>query len=347
MMFKSAWQQLSPNFKKLSFKSPGFKSLAFKGLSFKNHYFKSAGSALEADQFLPELNLQHLLSWQKYRSALGSHLKTPTSSTLAGQHRSRIQGRGMELSEIRNYQPGDDIRLMDWKVTARTRKPHTKVFLEEKERPVHLVIDLSSSMLFGSQRSKAEQAANIASTLGWSLTAQGDRCGGLIFNGQDHRLIRPKARQKGLLPLLQNLCQFGQQLSSEQVQAEPGRMNQILQQMIAQPGHGSLVVVISDFWSLDLEDYGILRQISRRHNLLAIQVSDPLEYELPPGPCYLTDGYQQQFFDGDKTQDKKDYRRSFDQHQQALQQIMLKTGGQFISLSTTEHPADKLEHYFS
>ncbi len=342
--------------------------------------------AVEDSEFLPELNLQQLISWQRYQSALGSHLKTPSRSSLAGQHRSRIQGRGMELSEIRNYQPGDDIRLMDWKVTARTRKPHTKVFLEEKERPVHLIVDMSNSMLFGSERSKAEQAANVAATLGWSCLSQGDRCGGLVFNGGNHQLIRPKARQKGLLPLLQTLCQYGKALDSDkksmdsalradtgitgtikniktgeniqtrkniktkenrETSAQPGRMNQVLQQMAAQPGHGNLMVLISDFWSLDLTDFSVLRQISKRHNLLAIQVSDPLEYELPDGPCYLTDGRQQIFFDGDKQQDQNRYRQGYDQRQQALQQALLKTGGQLISLSTKEHPADVLKQYFA
>lgn len=124
-------------------------------------------------------------------------------------------------------------------------------------------------------------------------------------------------------------------------------MNQVLQQMAAQPGHGSLVVIISDFWSLDLSDFSVLRQISKRHNLLAIQVSDPLEYELPDGPCYLTDGRQQVFFDGDKQQDQRQYRRGFDQRQQALQQVLLKAGGQLIQLSTQEHPADMLKQYFT
>ncbi|MAC45697.1 MAG: hypothetical protein CMI12_02430 [Oceanospirillum sp.] len=315
--------------------------------------------AVEGGEFLPELSLQQLIGWQRYQSALGAHLKTQSRSSLAGQHRSRIQGRGMELSEIRNYQPGDDIRLMDWKVTARTRKPHTKVFLEEKERPVHLVVDMSHSMLFGSERSKAEQAANIAATLGWSCLSQGDRCGGLVFNGSHYQLIQPKARQKGLLPLLQALCQYGKALdsdidqenpsplSAQLSQAQPGRMNQVLQQMAAQSGHGNLVVIISDFWSLDLTDFSVLRQISKRHNLLAIQVSDPLEYELPEGPCNLTDGRQQVFFDGDKPQDQSRYRKGYEQRQQALQQALLKSGGQLISLSTREHPAEVLKQYFA
>ncbi|WP_086481426.1 DUF58 domain-containing protein [Oceanospirillum sanctuarii] len=297
--------------------------------------------------FLPELRLDQLTLLQEHKNLLGLNLRSPTGSTLAGQHRSRQQGRGMELSEIRNYQPGDDIRLMDWKVTARTRRPHTKVFMEERERPVHLVVDLSASMLFGSDRSKAEQAANTAAILGWALSYQGDRCGGLVFNGHETRLIKPKARHKGLLPLLKSSCDLGQQITDKASRAKPGRMNQVLRQIAAQPGHGSLIVLISDFWSLDLEEASALSQLSRNHNLVAVQISDPLERELPGGSCFLTDGKQDYYYDGTRSEEQERYRKEFDLHQAALKQRVQKARGHFISLSTQEKPADKLKQFFA
>jgi len=297
--------------------------------------------------FLPELNLEQLSRLQEHKSLLGLNLRSPTGSTLAGQHRSRQQGRGMELSEIRNYQPGDDIRLMDWKVTARTRRPHTKVFMEERERPAHLVVDLSASMLFGSQRSKAEQAANIAATLGWALSYQGDRCGGLVFNGEEARLIKPKARHKGLLPLLKSSCDLGRNITYAKSRSQTGRMNQVLRQIAIQPGHGSLIVLISDFWSLDLSDLSILTQLSRSHTLVAIQVSDILEQELPMGSCFLTDGNQDFYYDGTKPVEQQRYRKEFDLHREALRQTIHKARGHFISLSTHEKPTDKLKQFFA
>ncbi|WP_051206427.1 DUF58 domain-containing protein [Oceanospirillum maris] len=321
-MFQSAWQQIR----------------------------KSIQPTLSLDTsapFLPELNLEHLSRLQEHKGLIGPNLRSPTGSTLAGQHRSRQQGRGMELSEIRNYQPGDDIRLMDWKVTARTRRPHTKVFLEERERPVHLIVDLSASMLFGSLRSKAEQAANIAATLGWAFSDQGDRCGGMVFNGQENRLIKPKARHKGLLPLLKSSCDLGQTITKASSRSPSGRMNQILRQMAAQKGHGSLVILISDFWSLDLSDHAALSQISRNHNLVAIHVTDPLEKELPGTSCFLTDGEQDFYYDGTRTDEQKRYRNEFNLHQEALKQSIQKARGHFIPLSTQELPADKLKQFFS
>lgn len=294
---------------------------------------------------LPELTLEHLLGWQRYKGALKSKLHTPTSSVLAGQHRSRVQGKGMELSEIRNYQPGDDIRLMDWKVTARTRKPHTKVFLEEKERPVQLVLDLSYSMLFGSLRSKAEQAANVAATIGWALSHQGDRCGGLIFNGQKQYLIRPGARKKGLLPLLKQSCDLSTDLITESSASAPGRMNQVLKQLSI-PGHGQLIILISDFWSLDITDNQLLSRLSKKHNVLAVLITDPMESELPPGPCYLHDKQKSFFFDGSLTDDRARYQKQAEQRQQALKQFFMQNKSHFIVLSTEENPPDKLQQCF-
>ncbi|MBB1485330.1 DUF58 domain-containing protein [Oceanospirillum sediminis] len=294
---------------------------------------------------LPELTLEHLLGWQRYKGALKSKLHTPTSSVLAGQHRSRVQGKGMELSEIRNYQPGDDIRLMDWKVTARTRKPHTKVFMEEKERPVQLVLDLSYSMLFGSQRSKAEQAANVAATIGWALSHQGDRCGGLIFNGKKQYLIRPGARKKGLLPLLKQSCDLSTDLITEHSASAPGRMNQVLKQ-ISLPGHGQLIILISDFWSLDITDNQLLSRLSKKHNVLAVLITDPMESELPPGPCYLHDKQKSFFFDGSLTDDRTRYKKQAEQRQQALKQFFMQNKSHFITLSTEENPPDKLQQCF-
>ncbi len=308
---------------------------------------QSSSPLQDASPFLPELNLEQLSRLQEHKNLLGLTLRSPTGSTLAGQHRSRQQGRGMELSEIRNYQPGDDIRLMDWKVTARTRRPHTKVFMEERERPVHLVVDLSASMLFGSARSKAEQAANAAATLGWALTYQGDRCGGLVFNGETTRLIKPKARNKGLLPLLKSSCDLGMQITEDASRSRAGRMNQALRQLAGQPGHGSLIIIISDFWSLDLEDASALSQLSRNHTLVAIQITDPLERELPSGSCFLTDGKQDYYYDGTRPAEQQRYSREFDLHQEALKQSVQKARGHFISLSTQERPADKLKQFFA
>lgn len=296
--------------------------------------------------FLPELTLEHLFLQQRYQNQIGINPQTKTGSNIAGRHLSYRQGRGMELSEIRHYQPGDDIRLMDWKVTARTRRPHTKVFLEERERPVQLIVDLSDAMLFGSIRSKAEQAATAAATLGWALSAQGERCGGVVFNNSTSHFIKPRAKHKGLLPLLESCCHLGHMLNTPSGGTVPDRMNQILQQLAQKPGHGSLIIIISDFWSLNLSNPEPLQRLTQHHDVVALQITDPLEYELPPALCSLTDGQNDVDFDGGRPTEQERFRKYFNERQKALEQNIHRARGRFITLSTQESPADKLKQYF-
>ena len=138
-------------------------------------------------------------------------------SVLAGPNKSNFRGRGIDFEEVRNYQPGDDIRSIDWRVTARTGTAHTKLFREERERPVLVAVDQRSSMFFGSSHCfKSVLAAQLASLLAWSALDAGDRVGGLVFNDASHREIRPRRSRKTVLALLS-------QISAVQSHAAPGR----------------------------------------------------------------------------------------------------------------------------
>ena len=125
----------------------------------------------------------------------------------AGGHLSRLKGRGVEFDESRPYQPGDDLRTMDWKVTARTGKPHTKVFREERDRPVILWLDLRRPMLFATKGVfKAVRAAQTAALVAWSAVANGDRLGGLIFSDREHVELRPRLGRRAALRMLRVIC---------------------------------------------------------------------------------------------------------------------------------------------
>ena len=113
-------------------------------------------------------------------------------STERGMNRSKFKGRGMDFSEVRNYQPGDDARHIDWRVTAKTQKPHTKIFSEEKEKPIHIITDIRPNMFFGRDTLKSVSACYIAATLAWACIKNDDRAGGIIFGPNDHKEIKPK-----------------------------------------------------------------------------------------------------------------------------------------------------------
>lgn len=204
----------------------------------------------------------------------------------SGQRLSKTRGRGMEFDEVRHYQAGDDIRAIDWRVTARTGKTHTKLYREEKERPVYLCVDLSKSMQFGSQLLfKSVQAAHVAAGLAWHTVQRGDRIGGLIFNDSEHHEIKPQGRQHGALLLLRHCA--GETESRGNVVDTNKRMlgSQTLLtqlrrlQQICRPGTD--IVIISDFFQCQDAELQLMRALRRHHSVTAVQIFDPFERQLP------------------------------------------------------------------
>ena len=141
--------------------------------------------------------------------------RQPIHSLLAGQKTSRMRGRGINFEEIRNYLPGDDIRNIDWKVTARMRKPHTRVYTEERDRPTLLVVDQRINMFFGSKRAMKSVVAAEAAALGaWRVVGVGDRVGAVIFNDTEIESIRPHRSNKTVLNILGSLVRMNQMLTT-------------------------------------------------------------------------------------------------------------------------------------
>ncbi|AFL72282.1 DUF58 domain-containing protein [Thiocystis violascens] len=216
-------------------------------------------------------------------------------ATRSGGHLSRFRGRGMEFDESRVYQPGDDPRNMDWRVTARAGTPHVKLFREERERPVWLLVDQGMSMRFGTRVAfKSVIAAQAAALLGWAAVDRGDRVGGLVFDETRYLERRPAARGAGLLPLLDRLTA---PLST--APGEPGGVGH--SSIVAAAEHltrlirpGSLVAVISDFADIRIDHSGWLAQLGAGSELLLILVHDAIESEVPPPGRYpVADGARQ------------------------------------------------------
>ncbi|HIP76083.1 MAG TPA: DUF58 domain-containing protein, partial [Psychromonas hadalis] len=150
-----------------------------------------------------DLQLDELLSYKQQAKLRLIAPASPSFRQQSGNYLAKIKGRGMEFSEVRQYQAGDDVRSIDWAVTARTGKAHTKLFQEEKERPVFILLDLSNSMIFGSQFVfKSVQAAHLCALLSWQSKKKNDRIGGIVFNQYRVVELKPSARNKGLLSFL-------------------------------------------------------------------------------------------------------------------------------------------------
>jgi uncharacterized protein (DUF58 family) len=218
--------------------------------------------------------------------------RQPVHSLLAGRHASRLRGRGLNFEEIRRYQAGDDIRQIDWKVTARTRKTHSRVYTEERERSTLLLVDQRISMFFGSvQRMKSVTAAEAAALAAWRVLDQQDRVGALVFNDSEIVEIRPHRSQSAVMRILQEIVRQNRKLTVHgEIKSNPGMFNEVLRRCDRLAKHDCLVCIISDGTGNDEATRHLLTRIAWHNDILFAFVHDPLEEALPDaGPLVFAD----------------------------------------------------------
>ena len=223
---------------------------------------------------LVSVNLDMLIKLAKPAASLKlfhSRVRAPQS----GGYLSRTKGRGMEFDEVRMYQPGDDIRSIDWRVTARTGKTHTKLFREERERPVFISVDYRASMQFATRGVfKSVQAAKLAGLLAWVAERHGDRVGGQIFTDTACRELKPQNGRQAVLHF------FNALVKTEAKQA-PINLEQVIGRLSHHVKPGSLVYIISDFRGINHRIENYLAKLARHCEVIMILVYDPLESHLP------------------------------------------------------------------
>ncbi|EHM01847.1 hypothetical protein HMPREF9946_01727 [Acetobacteraceae bacterium AT-5844] len=234
------------------------------------------------------IRLQHAARGFSFRS------RQPVRSLLAGRRASRIRGRGLSFEELRAYRPGDDVRLMDWRATARTGRPQTRVFTEERDRPMLLVVDLSPAMFFGTARVvKSVTAAEAVALAAWRCLRGGDRVGGVLFGAEGIEELRPARSRAAVMRLLETVVRRGAALpDTPPAPAGSALLNEALERAEALAKHDVLVLMVFDLLSADATTGTIAARIARHNDVVAIPVSDPLERALPPAPWHgvATDG---------------------------------------------------------
>jgi uncharacterized protein (DUF58 family) len=199
--------------------------------------------------------------------------KKAVTATFAGDYASAFKGRGMEFDEVRAYQMGDDIRAINWMVTARTGKPHTKRFVEERELTIMLAVDLSGSGVFGSgSKSKQEVAAEVAAVLALAAVRNNDRVGLLIFTDRLELFVPPRKGMTHVLRIVRDLLVFEPKGRGTRISRSMESMENLLKRR-------AVVFLISDFIDTDFET--ALQVSARRHDLIALSLRDPRELELP------------------------------------------------------------------
>lgn len=303
----------------------------------------SPTSQNDAGDGLVRVSLQSLIALHRAAESLPlkpGRIRSPGS----GDYHSPFKGRGMEFDEVRAYTQGDDVRTLDWRVTARTGRPHTKLFREERERPVLLCIDLCSAMFFATQGAfKAVRAAQAAALLGWSAIQQGERLGGLIFSERSHIELRPRQGKTPLLHLLQQLANhpaWDEHHFDPHSQAFNNSLTRL--RSVAQPG--SFIVLLSDFSRLNEQSHSQLAQLARHNELMLIDIHDPMEKQLPPpGQYRLSDGEHFMSLFTTNSRLREAYHARFSQQQQALQQLCRRYRMTLLPLETMDMPLKSLQ----
>jgi uncharacterized protein (DUF58 family) len=200
--------------------------------------------------------------------------KKVVNEVMAGEYHSVFKGRGMEFTEVREYFPGDDVRTIDWNVTARTGKPHVKVFSEERELTVILMVDASSSLMFGTlDKTKGELAAELSALIAFSAIENNDRVGLIIFTDRIELSIPPKKGRRHVLRVIRELLSFRPATIRTDIAMALEYLSRVQRRR-------AVVFLISDFIAPDYAQ--ALRIAGRRHDLIALTLSDPRERELPP-----------------------------------------------------------------
>lgn len=272
-------------------------------------------------------------------------------SLLAGPNKTNFRGRGIDFEEVRAYQPGDDIRTIDWRVTARSGSAYTKLFQEERERPLLVVTDQRQPMFFGSRTCfKSVMACYLSALIAWSGLRNNDRVGGLVHGNDGHREIRPRRSRQTVLSLINHLHTFNHQLTGRsglQLSGEDTLSKTLTElRRVARPG--SAVFLIGDLNGFNPAVHlKHLHQLARHTEITVLFVFDPLERELPPpGQYMMSDGQQRALIDTGSEGRRRQYTHLFDQRRSDLRQTFGQLGIPMIEVSTADAPLQTLLYYY-
>ena len=263
------------------------------------------------------------------------------NNLFGGEYHSVFKGRGMTFSEVREYQPGDDIRLIDWNVTARTGSPFIKIFEEERELTVYILVDISASGEFGSiNQLKRDYESEIASVLGFSAIKNNDKVGLILFSNEIEKYVMPKKGKSHVLRLIRELLYTKPQSSLTSLKIA-------LEYLLKVAKRKSVVFLISDF--LDKGYWSSLRIVNRKHDLIGIQLYDPAEIELPNlGILKVRDPESNSSFwiDTSSKHEMNKLKKQNELNQKSFLKKSKKIGFDLITISTQEDFIKPLMSFF-
>jgi uncharacterized protein (DUF58 family) len=265
-----------------------------------------------------------------------------SSHVFSGEYHSAFKGRGMSFSEVREYSPGDDVRTIDWNVTARFSTPFIKVFEEERELTLMLLVDISNSSLFGTKgQIKRDVITEIAAVLSFSAITNNDKVGVIFFSDQVNKYIPPKKGKSHVLRIIREM------ITIQPRQKTITRIDECLRFFNNASRKRTITFLLSDFISAPYQDS--LRLTAKRHDLIGIQVYDPLDKELPNAGLIRVQDSETGEMRWMDTSDKKlrqHYTASFLAHQQYSVQAFHRAGAEMLAIRTGDDYVKILQGFF-
>ncbi|WP_075180095.1 DUF58 domain-containing protein [Neptunomonas phycophila] len=253
-----------------------------------------------------------------------------------GHHLSHIRGRGMEFDDVREYQPGDDIRHLDWRLMARTGEAHTKLYREERERPVFVLVDLRSPMYFATQgHFKSVLACYAATMVMWTTLANGDRIGGQLLGTEQSTIFKPSNNRQQVMRMVSALAEAS---SLRPTSHSLASLSSALAQAESYLPSGTLVYLFSDFHDVDEAAQQHLMRLAQRCELKLVLISDPLEQRLPEGKPYRFLGEGQEITVNPNAKQQARYVNQFEERVQRLDYVHHLRGVEFAHWQTHQHP---------
>lgn len=272
--------------------------------------------------------------------------RQPLASLLAGRFASKVRGRGLNFEEVRRYRPGDDVRQIDWKVTARTRKAHSRVYTEERERPNLLVVDQRVTMFFGSRvRMKSVVAAEAAALAAWRAVGVRDRVGAVVFSDADIAVVRPQRSRAAVMRTLNAVVERNRRLSADPtLRPNPAMLNAALERASRLATHDALVVLITDAAGADATTSRLVTEIARHNVVVVVFVFDALEADLPTaGGLVVGDGERQMELDAGGGL-RRDFAREFTERREAAKHFLIVRDAPVLPLDTERDVVDQILH---
>lgn len=264
-----------------------------------------------------------------------------SNQVFSGNYKTRFKGRGMSFSEVRPYQYGDDVRNIDWNVTARTNEPHVKIFEEERELTFMLLVDVSGSAYFGSsQQYKLEIATEIAATLAFSASVNNDKVGAIFFSDKVEKFVPPKKGKPHILRILRDMLY----LEPQQVTTN---LNEPLKYLINIIGKRCTAFILSDFMTQDYEK--AIRLAANRHDVIGIHLYDPLEEQLPNVgllPTLDAETGQTKWVDTSSRAVRQAYEAHYQHNVHYFKTTFLRNNADVLSISTEQSYLTALIKFF-